>query len=300
MPTDDPIGSGAGGHSGSGSGTPGGAGGTPRGTGSAAALEATGLHKSFSGPEGGVQVLDGLSLTVSRGEFVSIVGPSGCGKSTLLSILAGVEAPDSGSITVAGEALAPGSRPFAWMPQDDALFEWRTVLGNVSLGAEVAAGLPRPEARKLARSLLDQFGLDGFADARPSQLSGGMRQRVALARTVAMGRDCLLLDEPFGALDALTRTGLHLWLEELRSTRPWTVVLVTHDVREAVLLSDRVIVLDTRPASVVLEREIALPRTRTLGLLSDPIAAAHEIAILDALGIGGREGEASPRGAGPD
>jgi ABC-type nitrate/sulfonate/bicarbonate transport system ATPase subunit len=150
----------------------------------------------------------------------------------------------------------------------------------------VAAGLSRGEARDRARELLPTFGLEEFADSRPFQLSGGMRQRAALARTVAQGHDVLLLDEPFGALDALTRTDLQLWLEQIWERERWTVVLITHDVREAVLLSDRVYVLGPRPATVRLELEIPLPRPRTLETLADPRVATLEHELLTALDVG--------------
>ncbi len=249
-------------------------------------IELEGVSKSFNGREGKLEVLDGISLSVQQGDFVSILGPSGCGKSTLFSLLTGIEPADSGTLLADSEPLAAGRQPFAWMPQDDVLFPWRTVLGNVALGAEVAAGCSRSEARARALELLPTFGLEEFADSRPFQLSGGMRQRAALARTVAQGHDVLLLDEPFGALDALTRTDLQLWLEQIWERERWTVVLITHDVREAVLLSDRVYVLVPRPATVRLELEIPLPRPRTLETLADPQVAALEHELLTALDVG--------------
>ena len=159
-------------------------------------IELEGVSKSFDGREGKLEVLDGVSLSVQPGEFVSILGPSGCGKSTLFSLLTGIEPADSGTLLAGGEPLAAGRQPFAWMPQDDVLFPWRTVLGNVALGAEVAAGCSRNEARDRARELLPTFGLEEFADSRPFQLSGGMRQRAALARTVAQGLSLIHISEP--------------------------------------------------------------------------------------------------------
>ena len=249
---------------------------------SAPAIEVRGLSKAF----GDLQVLDDLSLHVERGEFVSILGPSGCGKSTILSVLNGTEPADGGEVLLDGQPLDRSSSPFAWMPQRDVLFPWRTVEQNVALGGEVAGGLGKREARAQARALLPTFGLDEFGDAHPHQLSGGMRQRAAFARTVAQGRDILLLDEPFGALDALTRTELQLWLEQIWGRERWTVVLITHDVREAVLLSDRVYVLGPRATGTVLELEIPLPRPRTIDLLGDPAAAALERELLQALHAG--------------
>jgi ABC-type nitrate/sulfonate/bicarbonate transport system ATPase subunit len=249
-------------------------------------IELEGVSKSFASREGRLEVLDGISLSVQPGEFVSILGPSGCGKSTLFSLLTGIEPADGGTLLADGEPIGAGEQRFAWMPQDDVLFPWRTVLANVALGAEVGAGLSRSEARARALELLPTFGLEEFADSRPFQLSGGMRQRAALARTVAQGRGVLLLDEPFGALDALTRTDLQLWLEQIWERERWTVVLITHDVREAVLLSDRVYVLGPRPATVRLELEIPLPRPRTLETLADPQVAALEHELLTALDVG--------------
>lgn len=248
-------------------------------------IEVLALRKSFATASGPLTVLDDVSLTVGRGEFVSILGPSGSGKSTLFSVLTGVETADEGRVLIDGAVPTAGAHPFAWMPQRDVLFPWRSVERNVALGLEVAR-VPRREARRRARALLPTFGLEGFADALPHQLSGGMRQRAALARTVALGRDVLLLDEPFGALDALTRTELQLWLERIWERERWTVVLITHDVREAVLLSDRVYVLGARPARVRHCVEVDLERPRTVETLSDPRVAALERELLAALEVG--------------
>ena len=228
---------------------------------------------------GDLPVLSGVSLDVAPGEFVSLVGPSGCGKSTLFGALAGIldEATVTGGIEVDGGPVR--GAPFGLMPQQDLLFPWRTVLDNTTLGLEVA-GVGRREARERARALFEPFGLAGFEDARPGALSGGMRQRAALLRTVVGGREVLLLDEPFGALDALTRTAMQDWLESVRARYGWTTVLITHDVREAVLLSDRVLVFSPRPATVV--REVVVdagrPRSRT-----DPALAAVEADLLETL-----------------
>lgn len=231
---------------------------------------------------GGLAVLDDVSLDVAPGEFVSIVGPSGCGKSTLFGALAGIldDARTTGGITVDGGPVR--GAPFGLMPQQDLLFPWRTVLDNTTLGLEVA-GVSRREARARARALFAPFGLTGFEDARPGELSGGMRQRAALLRTVVGGREVLLLDEPFGALDALTRTGMQEWLASMRERYGWTTLLITHDVREAAFLSDRVIVFSARPASVVREVAVDLPQPRTRAMLTDPRLAAVEAELLDIL-----------------
>lgn len=239
------------------------------GNGRTTAVELRGVHKAFPG----TPVLDGIDLSVTSGEFVSVVGPSGCGKSTLFSLLAGLDTPDSGTVRT-GRC--------AYMPQKDLLFPWRTVLENTTLGLEVQ-GMPRAQARARARELFPVFGLDGVEDARPSALSGGMRQRAALLRTVVQGRDVLLLDEPFGALDSLTRTAMQDWLEGVWRRYRWTVLMITHDVREAIRLSDRVVVLSPRPARITAELTVDLPRPRGVRTLTTPEFAAHERELLDAL-----------------
>ena len=235
---------------------------------------------------GDLDVLNGLNLHVDRGEFVSILGPSGCGKSTLLSVLTGIESADSGSIAIDGQGLAGSGSPFAWMPQTDVLLPWRSVRDNVALGYQVAGRVRKSQARKQAGELLGTFGLREFADSHPYQLSGGMRQRVALARTIAQGRDILLLDEPFGALDALTRTELQLWLDQIWGRERFTVLLITHDVRESVLLSDRIYVFSERPARVVGEFDVPLERPRTMSMLAGDQAKQLELDLLRALHVG--------------
>jgi ABC-type nitrate/sulfonate/bicarbonate transport system ATPase subunit len=233
---------------------------------------------------GDLRVLDDVSLSVGAGEFVSVVGPSGSGKSTLFAALAGLV--DADGARVEGRVLVDGEpatgETFGYMPQKDLLFPWRTVLDNTTLGLEVA-GMGRRAARERARPLFARFGLDGFEDARPDELSGGMRQRAALLRTVVADRSVLLLDEPFGALDALTRTGMQEWLESVRTGYGWTVLLITHDVREAVFLSDRVLVLSPRPGRIRREVTIPLPRPRTAEVLTDPRFAAAEAELLGTL-----------------
>jgi ABC-type nitrate/sulfonate/bicarbonate transport system ATPase subunit len=243
-----------------------------------ARLTLEGLTKDY----GDLPVLDGVSLTVAAGEFVAVIGPSGCGKSTLFDVVAGLEPPDAGRVLVDGAEATGRTDAFAYMPQQDLLFPWRTVLDNTTLGLEVA-GMRRRDARERARPLFREFGLDGFEDARPGELSGGMRQRAALLRTVVQDRPVLLLDEPFGALDALTRTEMQVWLSRTRARFAWTVVLVTHDVREAVFLADRVAVLGPRPTSVLREVRVDLPRPRELSVLTDPAFTAAEAELLGSL-----------------
>ncbi|WP_427869151.1 ABC transporter ATP-binding protein [Leucobacter luti] len=233
-------------------------GGARNGSGSGtAALELSGLSKSF----GERRVLDGVSLSVGAGEIVALVGPSGSGKSTLLSLLTGALAPDAGEIRFGGAEVSGGERPFAFMPQRDVLLPWRRVLDNAGIGLEVA-GLSRRESRERARELLAPFGLAGTEELFPRQLSGGMRQRVSFLRTVVQGKPVLLLDEPFGALDAITREELQRWLLEIWGQHGWSILIITHDIREAVRLADRALVLGGSPGRIVGEVEITrdIPR----------------------------------------
>jgi ABC-type nitrate/sulfonate/bicarbonate transport system ATPase subunit len=208
-------------------------------------------------PERGlpVQALEDVSLHADHGEVLAVVGPSGCGKTTLLELLCGLRNPDAGTIECA---------PAALMPQRDLLLPWLSALDNAALALRIAH-VPKAQARPRARELFAELGLAGFERARPYELSGGMRQRVAFVRTLLSGKDVLCLDEPFGALDAITRAEMQGWLSEVLSSEPRTVVLVTHDVEEAVVLADRVAVLSPRPGRVVAELEVSLerPRSRT-------------------------------------
>jgi NitT/TauT family transport system ATP-binding protein len=227
--------------------------GTPAGSN---AIEVAGLHKVY-GPRGNhVLALRDVTLTVRRGEFVCLVGASGCGKSTLLNLLAGLDRAQSGTMEVAGRV--------SLLFQDAALFPWLTARENVELALRLS-GVPARERRPRAEALLGSVRLADFGDRRPHELSGGMRQRVALARALAQGADILLMDEPFGALDAMTRDILHDELERVWAEGGLTGLFVTHDVREAVRLGDRVIVLTSRPGTVAQEIEVSLPRPRQHG-----------------------------------
>jgi ABC-type nitrate/sulfonate/bicarbonate transport system ATPase subunit len=234
------------------------------------------LGKSF----GELPVLDEVAFDVAPGEFVALVGPSGCGKSTLFNVIAGLERPDRGRVLVDGQDATGRVDPFAYMPQQDLLFPWRTVLDNTTLGLEVA-GMSRRSARERAGKLFEPFGLAGFERSRPGELSGGMRQRAALLRTVVQDRAVLLLDEPFGALDALTRLDMQVWLDGVRDRYDWTVLLITHDVREAVFLADRVLVLGPRPTSVRHEVVVDLPRPRSVSMITAPDFAGLEAQVID-------------------
>lgn len=241
------------------------------------------LTKSFPQPgrnRPDLPVLGGVSFTAEPGEFVSVIGPSGCGKSTVFAMLAGLDRPDSGSVRVGADTATAGH--CAYMPQKDLLFPWRTVLDNTVLGLQVQ-GVPKAQARERARALFPVFGLSGFEDARPSELSGGMRQRAALLRTVVQDRELLLLDEPFGALDALTRTEMQTWLQEVWQRYRWMVLMITHDIREAVYLSDRVVVLSARPATVRHEVRVDLPRPRELSMMTSPEFVALEAELVSVL-----------------
>ncbi len=208
-----------------------------------------------------VAALSSIDLTVSAGEFVTVIGPSGCGKSTLFTIVAGIEQPSAGMVAIDGDANTARAGKAGYMPQQPLLLPWRTVEENVMLGLDVRR-IPRPKAQAEARELLKRFGLADFAQSYPSMLSGGMQQRAALLRTVLFNAAFLLLDEPFGALDALTRLSLQMWLLELWQTFHSSVLFITHDVREAILLSDRIYVLSARPAHVLRVVEVNLPRPR--------------------------------------
>ncbi|WP_213816679.1 ABC transporter ATP-binding protein [Glaciihabitans sp. dw_435] len=246
-------------------------------------IELRNLAKTFQLAQGQSRhVVDNVSFSAQPGEFVAVIGPSGCGKSTMFNIMAGLETPTSGEVLVDGKVVTGESEHFAYMPQKDLLFPWRTILENTALGLEVR-GMKKKEARAKAADLFATFGLAGFENAHPFELSGGMRQRAALLRTVVQSRDVLLLDEPFGALDSLTRLEMQSWLQGVWSENSWTAVLITHDIREAIYLADRVIVLSARPTTVRLDIKIDLPRPREVGMITTPQFADYEKELIDTL-----------------
>jgi ABC-type nitrate/sulfonate/bicarbonate transport system ATPase subunit len=200
-----------------------------------------------------VQALEDVSLRAARASVLAVVGPSGCGKTTLLELICGLQQPDSGTIEY---------EPAVLMPQRDLLLPWLSAVDNAALALRIA-GIPRTQARTRGASLFEELGLAGFERARPDELSGGMRQRVAFVRTLLSGKPVLCLDEPFGALDAITRGEMQEWLTGALVREPRTVVLVTHDVEEAIVLADRVAILSPRPGRVVAELNVELPRPRS-------------------------------------
>ncbi len=229
-------------------------------------LEARGLGKIYHSGQGDLPALENVSLEVRGGEFVAIVGPSGCGKSTLLRILGGLLAPTAGAVLLDGEPLVSPQRQVAYVFQNVNLMPWRTVLRNVLLPMEVV-GTSRAEALNRAESVLTLVGLQGFANLYPRQLSGGMAQRVAIARALVAEPEVLLLDEPFGALDALSREQMNLELLRIWRARRVTAVMVTHDLQEAIFLADRVLVMSARPGQIRAEVQVDLPRPRTLEVM---------------------------------
>lgn len=242
-------------------------------------LKLTNISQSYRETGRKLQALQNINLTVDTGQFVTIIGPSGCGKSTLLQIVAGLQRADIGTVEIDGEVTSKRLGKIAYMPQEHALLPWRTILDNVVIGAEIR-GTGRRQTRQRALELLPLFGLDGFANAYPAQLSGGMKQRAAFLRTFLIGQDIVLLDEPFGALDAQTRRELHEWLLDIWQVFNYTILFVTHDVEEAIYLSDKVVVLSARPGTVIKEVDIPFkrPRKKTLERFSpEMIELEHEL-----------------------
>jgi NitT/TauT family transport system ATP-binding protein len=241
----------------------------------APAIAIEGVSMRYGSAHDGVLALERISLTAGLGEFVSILGPSGCGKSTLLMIVAGLIAPTLGSVTVQGKVVERPLTDVGMAFQQDLLMDWRTALGNVMLQADVR-GLPRGPAEERARRLLQQVGLEEFVDRHPWELSGGMRQRVAMCRALLPGATVLLLDEPFGALDALTRDKLNLDLQAMWSSERPTALLVTHSIAEAVFMSDRVVVMSPRPGRIIENVTIGLPRPRTIEMRDSAEFVAYQ------------------------
>lgn len=233
------------------------------------------VRKVYGSPKGDIVALDGVDLCIGEHEFVAILGPSGCGKSTLLMIAAGLIKATSGDVAVAGREVTRPITDVGIVFQRDLLFDWRTVVGNVMLQADIR-GLDRAAARRRAFVLLEQVGLGGFENNYPWELSGGMRQRVAICRALLHEAALLLLDEPFGALDALTRDQMNMDLERIWRTDRRTAMFVTHSIAEAIFLSDRVVVMSPRPGRVVAELCIDLPRPRAPAMRELPEFAEYQ------------------------
>lgn len=238
----------------------------------AVAIEVRGVEKRY-GTRDAVVALDGVDLTVRQGEFVCLVGPSGCGKSTLLRMMAGLHRPSAGEVLVHHDGT--GRTPTAMVFQDYGIFPWKSVRANVRFGLDVA-GVPRAQAAATVDSWLSRLGLADFADAYPATLSGGMRQRVSIARALAVEPEVLLLDEPFAALDAQLRTVLQEELLALWQADRRTVVFVTHSLEEAILLGDRVVVMSARPGRILADLPVPLDRPRSAATRGEPAFAALE------------------------
>ena len=252
-------------------------------------LQASGIHKSFDTGDSRIHVVDDITLDVAHGEFISLLGPSGCGKSTLLRLIAGLVEPDSGVITIDGQtpAQAQAERAIGYVLQEPALLPWRSVYANIRLPLDVSrrAG---GENRANVEDLLEMVGLAGFADYYPHQLSGGMQQRTALARAIAVGASLFLMDEPFGALDEITRASMRYELLRIWEADKKTVVFVTHSLAEAVALSDRVAVMSARPGRIVSIVDIDLPRPRSSHMEREPEFLEYTSRLHDLLAQGDR------------
>jgi NitT/TauT family transport system ATP-binding protein len=237
-------------------------------------IEIKGVTHAYKTPAGPLPVLDNLELSVPEGEFCAVVGPSGCGKSTLTRLVSGLMKPDTGEVWLHGERVKGPRKTVGMAFQNPVLLEWRTILQNVILPLEIVAGsMPQKDREARAMQLIEMVGLKGFENKRPSELSGGMRQRASLCRAIVHKPDVLIMDEPFGALDAFTREDLWQTMRDLRTAEPFTCVLITHDLRESVFLGDQVIVLSGRPAHTQYVMDVELPADRTIDILYTPKVA---------------------------
>jgi len=232
------------------------------------------VTKTYASPSGDVLALTDVSLAIRNGEFISLLGPSGCGKSTLLKLVAGLDVATTGTVSLAGKLITAPPAGLGMVFQKDVLLDWRTVLQNVMLPVEFQ-DLDQAEYRERAKQLLKLFGLGDFLDKHPWELSGGMRQRVAIGRALVTDPSLLLMDEPFGALDALTRDELNLELQDIWIRSGKTIIFVTHSIAEAILLSDRICVMAARPGRIIEVLDIDFPRPRTLAVREDPRFSAY-------------------------
>jgi NitT/TauT family transport system ATP-binding protein len=241
-------------------------------------VEARSAGKSYASPRGAVIALQDVSLSIADGEFLSLLGPSGCGKSTLLKCISGLERLTTGELLLHGTPIAGPPDALGMVFQRDALLDWRCILDNVLITAELQ-GRPRRDHIERARALLDRFGLGDFADRHPWELSGGMRQRASICRALLCEPEILLMDEPFGALDAMTRDDLNVELIRIWQAARRTVIFVTHSIAEAVFLSDRIAVMSRGPGRVVEIVDVDLPRPRALSIRETPDFARHVVHI---------------------
>ncbi len=234
-------------------------------------MSVRGVNKTFNaGEDREVRALDNVNLTIEEGEFLVLLGPSGCGKTTLLRLLGGLESPTSGSIEFESSSSIHQDRsPIGFVFQEATLMPWRTALSNVELSAELS-GIPAAERRERGLALLDLVGLSNFADKYPRELSGGMQQRVSLARALAHDPPLLLMDEPFGALDAQTRDSMNVELQRIWLESRKTAVFVTHSIQEAVFLADRIVLMATAPGRIQSITEVNFPRPRTIEMVEEP------------------------------
>lgn len=253
-------------------------------------LEVYHLSKSFhhQGQTSAHRVFKDVSLTVYDREIVSIIGPSGCGKSTLFNIISGTEREDSGRILIRGKKEGERRGQFGYMFQDHLLMPWRTVIQNIMLGFALR-GIPKSQAYSQSVSLLHEFQLTRFKNYYPEMLSGGMKQRIALLRTIAFNSSLLLLDEPFGSIDAITRTRLYLYLFRIWKKFNLTVLFTTHDIREALFLSDRVYVLGNKPTCIIREIHVSLPKPRKLNDYASPAFVQQEKILLRLIGSAAKQ-----------
>ncbi|MDQ0220673.1 ABC transporter ATP-binding protein [Peribacillus cavernae] len=245
-------------------------------------LEFNSVTFSYSGPDNDTKILDSLDFRVQEREFVSIIGASGSGKSTLFRLISGLEQPSIGEILINGNYLTNRLGHVGYMPQQDLLMPWRTIVENAALPLQINS-YRKDEARKQVTALLDEFGLSGYENRYPGDLSGGMKQRVSFLRTILTGAPVLLLDEPFSALDAITRLSMQEWLMEQWEKRKKTILFITHDVNEALYLSDRIFVFNQTPVHALEEIKIPMKRPRNLKDLNRPEMIALKDRLLDQL-----------------
>ncbi|MBZ4024056.1 nitrate/sulfonate/bicarbonate ABC transporter ATP-binding protein [Rhodobacter sp. TJ_12] len=256
-------------------------------------IDIKGVKHAYRTKNGPLPVLDGLDIEVPEGTFCAVVGPSGCGKSTLTRLVSGLMKPDAGAVVLAGEEVASPRKTVGMAFQNPVMLEWRTILQNVMLPLEIVApGMAKAQAEGRAAHLLEMVGLKGFEHKKPSELSGGMRQRASLCRALVHKPQVLIMDEPFGALDNFTREDLWQTMRDLRAAEPFTCVLITHDLRESVFLGDQVVVLSGRPARTQYVLDVDLPADRKIDILYEPKAVDMLHLLRDQIRMAqGRDGD---------